>query len=225
MITLARVATLVTLAAAPALAQGRVVDEGTFVITRNGIPVGREVFRIVRSASASGTVYRATAQISSGSRRVLPALNTDSLGNPISYEVAVRDNGKSVVHLQARGRPGRLSVLEQTPTGESVKEYVVPPRLLLLDDEIFHQYFFVALARGAGALAVVIPQSREQVEAAMVRRGAETLQINGKGVAATRYALTVDGKTRDLWVDDAGRVLRVGLPERGLTAQRDEAPR
>ena len=37
--------------ASPAPAQGTTVDEGTFVVTRNGVVVGKEAFRILRSSS------------------------------------------------------------------------------------------------------------------------------------------------------------------------------
>src|SRR5437867_856742 len=94
------------------LAQGgaaaATVDEGIFVITRNGAVVGRESFRIVRSPSASGDVYRATAQLAVGDQRIVPSLSADANGAPLSYDVAVQERLVSVL-LQGRARPGRCS--------------------------------------------------------------------------------------------------------------------
>ncbi len=156
-------------------AQSRVVDEGSFVISKDGVPSGREAFRIVRTASAAGDLYRASAQIAYGDRRIVPTLTTDSLGIPTSYEVTVRQGNSPVLRLQARGVTGRLSVLEQTPHGESSREYVVARDVHLIDDDIYHQYFFLSLPNVAGATQVVLPQARQQGVATVAQRGAESV--------------------------------------------------
>ena len=207
--------------------QGQTVDEGTFLISRAGAPAGRESFRIVRSPSASGEVFRATAQISIGERRVVPALSTDSTGTPESYVVAVQDGAGPAIRLQARARPGRLSALLQTPHGESAREYIIPPTTVLLDDDIAHQLFFVTLSgRQPGSLTVVDPLSGRQTRATLERRGSESLSIGGQEVQATHYALaSAELPRRDFWVDAVGRVLKVSCTAHQLTAVRDELPR
>lgn len=217
---------VLTLVAAPmALAQGRVIDEGSLLITRNGSPVGREAFRIAVVSAAGGDLYRATAQVAYGERRITPTLNTDSSGNPVSYDVAVRDQSGPIVHLSARAVPGRLSVLEQTPHGESAKEYVVPKRLLLLDEDVFHQYYFAALS-GPGTIQVIHPQARTKGSASIERGGSDRIQVAGQSLSASHYTVVCgDGDRVEVWVDGSGRLLRVTLPARGLVAQREELPR
>jgi hypothetical protein len=209
----------------PASAQSRTVDEGTFIISQSGAPVGREVFRIVRGIPGSGELYRATAQISSGEQRMLPNLSTDSAGSPISYELGVREGAKRVLDLQARARPSRLAVREETPGGESAKEYVVPRNLVVLDDNVFHQYFFVPLASPGGALTVIDPQGHAQLSGTLVRVGVEPLEIGGRSVSAIRYTLATSGVRREFWTDAEGRILKVAIPDRSLVALRDELPR
>jgi len=211
--------------ARPLAAQTRVLDEGTFAITRNGAPAGREVFRIVRVPSPSGELYRATAQISAGERRLAPTLLADSSGSAQSYEVGVRDGNHSVLQLKATARPARLAVLELTPNGESVKEYVVPRRTLVLDSEIFHHYFLVPLASRGGNVAVIDPQGHTQFTALVRLVGSESVDIGGRAVAATHFSLSGNGGQRDFWVDSEGRVLKVALTDRGLIALREELPR
>lgn len=208
-------------------AQTRTVDEGTFVITRNGAPVGRESFRITRSPSASGDVYRATAQLALGAQRVMPTMTADTMGAPLTYDVAVQDGPEPAVRLQARARPGRFSALTRTRTGESAREYVVPASVVVLDDDIAHQLFFVTLGgRQSGPLTVIDPRSNSQTVATLENRGAGTVDVGGKSLAATHFVLSAAGLARrEFWLDSSGRVLRVSIPDRGWMAQRDEPPR
>ena len=212
--------------AAGAGGAGRTIDEGTFVITRHGAVVGRESFRIVRAPSPSGDVYRATAQLAIGDQRIVPSLSVDSVGTPVSYDVAVQD-GPEAVRLQGRARPGRFSAMLRTRNGESTKEYAVPSNLVVLDDDIAHQLYFVTLGnRHSGSLTVIDPRSNAQTVATLESRGTEAVEIAGKSLAAEHFALSGPGVSkREFWVDSAGRVLKVTAPDRGLVAQRDEIPR
>jgi len=206
---------------------GQTVDEGTFVISRNGAVIGRESFRIVRSPSASGDVFRATAQLALGDQRVIPTLNADSTGAPLSYDVAVQNGPDRQVRLQGRARPGRFSAMLRTRDGESTKEYVVPSSAVVLDDDISHQLYFVTLSgRRSGPVSVLDPRSNAQLTANLERRGEATVEIGGTSVAAQHYVLTAPGlPRREFWVDDGGRVLKVTVPDRGISALRDEPPR
>ena len=217
------------LCSSPLWAQGggRTIDEGTFVITRNGALAGRESFRIVRTPSASGDVYRATAQLALGDQRVVPTLSVDSTGAPLSYDVAVQEGPDRQVRLQGRARPGRFSAMLRTRDGESTKEYLVPSSVVVLDDDIAHQLYFVTMGRRAGGPVTILdPRSNAQTVATLESRGAGSVEIAGKSIPALHFALSATGLARrEFWVDDGGRVLKVAVPERGLVALRDEPPR
>ena len=206
---------------------GRTVDEGTFVITRNGAVIGRESFRIVRAPSPSGDIYRATAQLALGDQRVVPSLSADSTGAPLSYDVAVQDGPDRQVRLQGRARPGRFSSMLRTRDAESTKEYLVPASVVVLDDDVAHQLFFVTMAgRRTGPVTVLDPRSNAQTAATLSSLGTAAVEIAGKSVQALHFALSATGSPRrEFWIDDAGRVLKVAVPDRGLVAVRDELPR
>lgn len=206
---------------------GQTVDEGTFVISRNGAVIGRESFRIVRSPSASGDVFRATAQLALGDQRVVPTLSADSTGAPLSYDVAVQNGPDRQVRLQGRARPGRFSAMLRTRDGESTKEYVVPSSAVVLDDDISHQLYFVTLSgRRSGPVSVLDPRSNAQITVNLEHRGEATVEIGGTAVPAQHYVLSAPGlPRREFWVDDGGRVLKVTVPDRGILALRDEPPR
>jgi hypothetical protein len=228
-LTVAKVALVASAAAPPSMvsaqALNRTLDEGTFLISRNGTPIGRESFRITRSQSPTGDAYRATAQVALGDRRIVPTLTCDSTGAPVAYDVAVQ-GGPDGFRLQARARPGRFSSLLRTRDGESTREFVVPHGVVVLDDDVLHQLYFVTLARRSGSLTILAPRAGLQAIATLEDRGVSSVDIGGTAIPATHFGLSAPGfARREFWIDSAGRVLRVSMPDRGIVAQRDEPPR
>lgn len=204
----------------------RTLDEGTYLISRNGAPVGRESFRIVHAPSATGDVYRATAQAAIGEQRIAPTLSCDSTGAPVSYDVTVQGGAEEAVRLQARARPGRFSTVLRTRDGESTREYVIPVGVVVLDDDVIHQLYFVTLGgRRSGTVTLLAPRTGTQAVARLDNAGSSSVEIAGKSVPATHFVLTAAGfARREFWTDAAGRILKATIPDRGLLAQRDELP-
>jgi hypothetical protein len=212
--------------ALPATAQVSVVDEGSFTISHNGNRIGREEFAIRRTPSPGGDVLVANATVVYTDRRLSPALQTDAAGAPLRYQVEVSAGADVQERLQGRVGRGRFSAQLRTPRGESAREYVVADGALILDDDVFHQYYFLARASRTGAVPVVVPRRNVQLTMRVENQGADAVTIDGNRISATRYVMTEpDGATRRIWVDSDGRVLRVTLDARGITATRDEAPR
>lgn len=204
------------------------MDEGSFTITRDGRPAGREEFSIRRTPGGeSGTSYVASATVSYDDRRLSPALRADAGGSPIAYQVEVRVGSEVQERLTGQVGRGRFSALTKTPRGESSKEYVVADGALILDDDVFHQYFFVAQGRRSGAVPVVVPRRNTQLTMRVEERGAEEVTIGGRRLAARHLVLRdpAGGADRDIWVDTQNRVLKVEIPSRNLVALRDDAPR
>ena len=212
--------------ALPAAAQVAVVDEGSFTISHNGTRIGREEFAIRRTPNPGGDVLVANATVVYTDRRLSPALQTDAAGAPLRYQVEVSAGADVQERLQGRVGRGRFSAQLRTPRGESAREYVVADGALILDDDVFHQYYFLARASRTGAVPVVVPRRNVQLTMRVENQGADMVTIDGSRIAATRYVMTEpDGATRRIWVDSEGRVLRVSLDARGITATRDEPPR
>lgn len=225
-------ATLLASAVAPlsktvAQSPTRTLDEGTFLVTMGGAPAGRESFRISRSARGSAEAYRATAQVVLGDRHIIPTLTCDSLGAPISYDVSVQGGTHPTARLQARARPGRFSSMLRTREGESTREYVVPAGVVVLDDDIVHQLYFLTLGgRRSGTVTVLAPRTGIQAIATLQSLGASSVEIAGVSVPGTHLVLTAPGfARREFWIDAGGRVLKAAIPEREIVAQRDEPPR
>jgi hypothetical protein len=202
-----------------------VVDEGTFLVSRGGTAIGRESFRIVRSPGAGGQVFLATGQSSIYGDRIVTRLGTDSTGLPVSYEADISARGERVNRLQGRGRPGRFSVLAQVKGRESARDYLLSNGALLIDQDVFHHYYFVPRLASHANVIAIIPRGNQQVTYALADRGAENLSLGGRTVQVRHYALaSPSGGTQDVWIDSSGRVLKVSISERGLVALRDELP-
>jgi hypothetical protein len=213
-------------AALPALAQVTTLDEGTFTISRNGTPIGRESFTIKSSPGGmGGPVVQARATVSYDDRRLTPVLKADSIGSPTEYQLEVRAGANAEV-LKGVIRRGRFSATMQTPRGENLKEYVVSEGALVLDEDVFHQYYFLARGKRSGAVPVVVPHQNVQVMMRIEDRGPATVTIGGQPIPGQALVLVEPaGASREIWVDSQGRVLKVAIPARGLLAVRDEPPR
>jgi hypothetical protein len=214
---------LLVLSGAPALAQGRVIDEGVFSITKAGAPAATESFKIVR---AEGDAILATGQLIAGSRRVTSSLTTDSVGTPIKYDLSVYENGALTQHVGALAQGGRLSELAKDGRGnESMTEYpLAAGKSLILEDDLVHQSYFVALAKRSGAIQVIEPRGAHRLALTLAAIGPESVTIGGRSTTATHYSLGNGLGRRDFWIDSAGRLLRVETSQ-GLKAVREELPR
>ena len=219
-------AALTATTALPAASQVVTLDEGTFTIVRNGAAVGRESFTIRSSGGGpGGAVVQARATVSYDDRRLTPVLKSDSIGSPTEYQLEVRAGANAAEVLKGVIRRGRFSATMQTPRGENLKEYVVSEGALVLDEDVFHQYYFLARGGRTGSVPVVVPHRNVQVVMRMEDRGPASVAIAGQSIAGRAFVLIEPGgANREIWVDAHGRVLKVAIPSRGIVATRDEPP-
>ncbi|HET7584068.1 MAG TPA: hypothetical protein VFK13_04125 [Gemmatimonadaceae bacterium] len=217
----------VALLAAPTLALAQaVIDQGSFTITHDGARVGREEFTIRRQpAPGGGPAIIARARVTLDGKRLTPALRASAAGEPDAYEIEVRSGLDVAERLRLDAGRGRFSARLRTPDGESAREYMVADGALILDDDVFHQYYFVAQRPENSSIPVVIPRRNTQVTMRVASGGTERVVIGGSALQARVIVLTAPGgDVRRIWVDDAGRVLKVALEGRGIVATRDEPP-
>jgi len=220
------VALAIGLSSVAAAQTSAVVDEGTFMVMQSGTPLGRESFRILRAPAPGGQVFRATGQSALRGNRLTTSLGTDSSGVPISYESELTQHGEVVQRLQGRGRPGRFSVLIQTKSGESAHEYVLNNGVLLMDEDVFLNFYFVPLVSTHAQVNVISPRATEPSRFKLEARGIDTVEIGSGAIPGRHFALIeAGGATREVWIDEKGRLLKVAIPEKGLVALRDDPPR
>lgn len=227
----ARVPILVTLGwtlLAPALAaQVTIVDEGSFTVSRRGARVGREEFSIRSTPTTSGApVVVAQASAVYDDLRLFPALSARADGVVSAYTLEIRRGAEIEERWTGTVGAGRVSARIARAGVDAVREFLVADGALLLDDDVFHQFYFVARRRPAAMISVIVPRRNQQVVLRLTERGSQTIDIAGQPIVATSFAATsADGVERQVWVDGDGRVLRVAIPSLGLVAQRDDPPR
>jgi hypothetical protein len=203
-----------------------VVDQATFMISRKGAPVGRESFSIIRAPGPGGQVFRVTASSALGDDRVGTTLATDSTGTPVLYDVTLSQRGEVLLRLRGSGRPDRFSVVVQSKGGEAAKEYQMRPGTMLMDEDLFHQFWFVPRAAKDSQVTVISPRTLRREVLRIENVGVEALAIGGQDITARRLALIdAAGARREVWFDQLGRLLKVSIPEKGLIALRDDPPR
>lgn len=207
----------------PLRAQGVVVDEGSFRVSRPGAATDVESFRIFRFDNQT---FRATAQLNSGPRRISSMLVTDSVGSPTEFHMTVTESGKTVSDVVATTRGTRLSVRATSPQGdESMRDYPLGhERSVLLDDDLVHELYFAGLSSRAGSVRIINPRAARTGSYTIAAHGLEPVEVGGQSATGTHLSLTGGGDRRDFWVDSEGRVLRVETSS-GIKAVRDELPR
>jgi len=202
---------------------GRIIDEGTFAVTRGGA-TQTENFRIARVENG---LIRATGQLVSPAQRISSSLTFDSIGTPIKYDVAVTEKGVKTATVSAVGGGGRLTAKSNDQRGdESMREYpLTTGQSILLDEGLVHQLYVAALGRKPGSVQVIDPRGSRSGAATLTALGLEPVEVGGKSVTATHYSLANGSMRRDFWLDALGRVLRVEVPSLQLIAAREELPR
>ena len=209
-------------------AQGQgaqIYDQGSFTITTGGQRSGREDFRIEGTPGPNGVEYVARATVVFGDRRLTPRLSSDSSGAPSAYVIESKGTTTGTERWSGNISRGRVSARINSARGESAREYVVTDGALIIDDDVYHQYFFVARRDAAGSVAIVIPRRNTQMVVKVTAAGAERLTIGTSSVEGRHLVMTEpSGTTRDIWVDAKGRVLKVAIPSRNIVALRDDPP-
>jgi hypothetical protein len=223
-LTVALVATLG--GATTATAQTNVLDEGTFRLSVRGAPVGTETFTIRQSGTGAAATIVAQGRITLDTGDQTRALlQVDGPGlRPAAYQIEATGSERLTVRGQAAGNRFRAQVV--SPTGETMREYLIGDGAIVLDDGVAHHHYFVtAMALGAAPVPVIVPRQNRQVTATVREAGRETIDVGGQRVSARRFSFEPQGlPARTLWVDDEGRVLRLSIPEHGYLAERTAPP-
>lgn len=216
----------------PLPSQADRIDGGSFSVFERGVRLGREQFSIRRAPSPDGTAFEMRAESTTGERRVAVQQSVDSLGSPVHYSLEIREG--TTVRARAGGQRvrGRLVTQARRPTGESAREYLLAPGIIILEPGFYHQFAMLLLGR-----VPMVGQSLEMTALSVLDRSQQRLQlileasddavvIGGTRKAALRWRLEGGiAPVRTIWADSAGRVLKVLIAAQFLEAVRDDVPK
>jgi hypothetical protein len=200
------------------------LDQGVFLITRDGVEIGREEFAIRTTPGGQGRgAVLAVATARYRDREIKTALELSNAHVPISYQLDVTASGRLVERLAGQFGQGRCAIRVVSPRGEVAREFPVPQGAVILDDDAFDQYSFVPHAdSGAPAQVMLLRPRQTTVVAAAVRSlGLDTIVVGDRAAAAQHYVITLPGHDRrEFWVTPSGDLLKVALQASSVTATR-----
>ena len=209
------------------LQAGAALDEGILVVREDTVEVARESFRLSHGRLArggAGWTLATTIRYDRARPVVVLApileVSADTLPATLQYDVA--DPRQPSRILGELGR-GRFTVRFVSRATERAREFATGQRAAVLDDSVFALYLFAAWRAAAepAGLTAIVPRG--------LRR--ETVQVQDHGVIATtlnrdpatlRHVSVTGGLNIvvHLWLDAAGRLMKVHIPSRRLTAER-----
>ena len=206
------------------------LDEGTFVVREDTVEVARESFRLNHGRLARGGVgwTLATTIRYDRTRPVVvlaPILDvtTDTLPATLQYDVA--DPRQPVRILGELGR-GRFTVRFVARATERAREFPAGGRPVVLDDSVFALYLFAAWRAGSQPtqLTAIVPRGLRREAVDIQDQGLAPTTLN-RGQVTLRHITVTGGPNLvvHLWLDAAGRLMKVEIPSRRLSAERAPA--
>jgi len=209
------------------LQDGSPVDEGVLVVRVDTVEVARESFRLTHGRLSRGDVgwILATTIRYDRARPVIvlaPILevNGDTMPATLQYDVA--DPRQPSRILGELGR-GRFTVRLVARATERAREFPTGQRAVVLDDSVFALYVFVAW-RGAsepGGLTAIFPRGLRRAAVQIQDLGLASTTLNHDPVRWRHLTVVGDGQeTVHVWVDGSGRLMKVEIPSRNLSAER-----
>jgi len=206
------------------------VDEGTLVVREDTAEIAREAFRITpaRVAPGAGWTITSTARYDRGRPMVvlnpIVEIGPDSAPARLEYTVADPRDPLRILGQLSRGRFGIRLLGRRT---ERAREFPAPPPAAILDDSVFSLYAPAAWrARPQPVqLTGIFPRGGRREVLAVQDLGIQGTALN-RDHASLRHITVRGGASQlvHLWLGPDGRLLKVDIPSRRLTAERAPAP-
>jgi len=172
--------------------------------------------RRVGLGSTASIMLQGTARI--GGVEIEPILQTSSDWVPVEYRRTVRGDRDEVVQLFGDGR--RYTAVTTNAEGEGEREFRPGLVTVILDADVAFLYHVLAARPDADVVTVLHPDQGRQVRLRLEVVGAESFDLDGRGVPVRRLRLSSGADVREVLVDDQNRVMAVEIPGRDWVARR-----
>jgi len=211
----------------PGLGGSTAVDEGVFVVRLDTLEVARESFRLSQGRLSRGEIgwSLATTIRYDRARPVIvlaPILEVNGDTMPITLQYDVADPRQPSRVLGQLGR-GRFTVRYVTRESEKAREFPTGKRALVLDDSVFALYLFAGWLASSepSEVTAILPRSLRREAVVVQDQGVESTTLNRDPARLRHVEVTREGGvTVHLWLDTAGRLMKVEVPSQRLTAER-----
>ena len=205
--------------------QARVVDEGAFSITIDGLSAGRESF-VIRSYGDGDGSYLANATIELGgahesTRTTILRANAPG-GETEGYELSVSGAEENFrVTIPSIGAD-RFNSHYVSSDGQESREYAGGPQTRVIEDRVAHHHFALASLRAGTVVPVIVPGERRSGQIEVISEDEDELVVAGLSLPTRKLALAGYAVGHFVWFDARGRVVRVEIQELGYVAQRTD---
>jgi len=199
------------------------LDEGTLLVRQDTAEIGREAFRL---SAARGPGWTLASTVRYDRNRPIVVLNpileigADSLPATLEFSVADPRDPLRILGQLARGR---FTVRLLGRRTERAREFPASGRVVVLDDSVFALYLLAAWHAGPSPVPVTAIFARAGRREVLVvqDQGIEATTVN-RDPASLRHVTVTGGANQlvHLWLDGAGRLLKIEVPASRLTAER-----
>jgi len=203
------------------------LDEGTFLLRQDTAEIGREAFRLAAARGGGGWTLASTVRFDRTRPIVVlnPILEIGADSLPASLEFSVADPREPLRILGQRSR-GRFTVRLLGRLTERAREFPAPAPVVVLDDSVFVLYLVAVWHARPSPVSVtaIFPRGGHREVVVVQDLGVEATTL-GRDPASLRHVTVSGGPNQlvHLWLDRAGRLLKVAVPSRRLTAERAPA--
>ena len=203
------------------------LDEGTFLIRQDTAEIGREAFRLTAARGGAGWTLASTVRYDRSRPIVVlnPILEIGADSLPASLEFSVADP-REPLRVLGQLSHGRFTVRLLGRLTERAREFPAPAPVVVLDDSVFVLYLLAAWRAAPRPISVsaIFPRGGHREVVVVQDLGVEATTVN-RAAASLRHVTVTAGPERvvQLWLDRAGRLLKVEVPSRRLTAERAPA--
>jgi len=200
------------------------LDEGTFLIRQDTAEIGREAFRLTAARGGAGWTLASTVRYDRSRPIVVlnPILEIGADSLPASLEFSVADP-REPLRVLGQLSHGRFTVRLLGRLTERAREFPAPAPVVVLDDSVFVLYLLAAWRAAPRPISVtaIFPRGGHREVVVVQDLGVEATTVN-RTAASLRHVTVTGGPQREvqLWLDRAGRLLKVAVPSRRLTAER-----
>ncbi|MGD0008768.1 MAG: hypothetical protein ABSE93_09520 [Terriglobia bacterium] len=203
-------------------------DEGVFVISLAGRPVGTERFKIHSSPGKVEAQGEIRLHIEQNGKTVsvqsFPDLVLDPQLRPVTYTWNQKGPQSSRLEVDFSGKLARVRY--KTISGnEDNRDFELPPDVVVLDDNVVHHYQLIiaryqAMGGGKQTFRVFVPQEALPSLLTVEDMGNAATAIAGVTANLRHLLITTDVTHIDLWVDDQQHIEQFSVPEAQLEAIR-----
>jgi len=203
-------------------------DEGVFVISLAGRPVGTERFKIHSSSGKVEAQGEIRLHIEKSGKTVgvesFPDLVLNPELHPVTYTWNQKGPQSSRLEVDFSAKPARVRY--KTISGnEDDRDFELPPDVVVLDDNVVHHYQLIiaryqAMGGGKQTVHVFVPQEALPSLLTVEDVGTAATAIDGVTANLRHLLITTDVTHIDLWVDDQQHLERVSVPAAQLEAIR-----